>query len=85
MKKLKKLVSTERKMLRMMSGVTLRDKISSSGVAEREGVGSIEEWLRRQHLRWFEHVLRRGEDTEVGRVIDNRSGRAAERGRPARR
>ncbi len=46
-KQLNKLVYTERKMLRMMCGVTLRDMISSSEIAERVVVGSTEERLRR--------------------------------------
>ncbi len=37
-KELNQLVSTERKMLRMMKVVTLRVRISSSEVAERVGV-----------------------------------------------
>ncbi len=28
-----------------------------------------EEWLRIQCLRWFGHVLRRVDDTEVGRLF----------------
>ncbi len=55
-----KLISTKKKMLRMMCGVILWIRISSSEVAERMGVESIEEWLRRQRLRWFAcgYVLR---------------------------
>ncbi len=59
-KLLNKLVSTEKKMLRMMCGVTLSYRIRSSEITERLGVESIEEWLRKQRLRWFGHVLRRG-------------------------
>ncbi len=69
MKELNKIVSTERKMLRMMCGVALRGRISSLKVAERVSVELIEEWVRRQRLRWFGYVLRRGWDTEVGRVL----------------
>ncbi len=56
-------------MLRMMCVVTLRDRISSSDVAERVGVDLIEEWLRKQRLRWFVHLLRRDGDKEVGSVL----------------
>ena len=36
-------ISTERKKLRMMYGVTLRERISSSEVAKRVGIEWIEE------------------------------------------
>ncbi len=42
-KELNKLVSTERKILRIMCGFTMRYKISISEVAERVGVELIEE------------------------------------------
>lgn len=43
--------------------------VTNTEVAERVGVESMEGWLRRQRLRWYGHLLRRGEDTEVGRVL----------------
>ncbi len=45
--RIEKLVSTERKTLRMFFSATLRDRISSSEVTERMGVESTEEWLMR--------------------------------------
>ncbi len=53
-------------MLRILCGVDVRDRISSSEVAERVDVESTEEWLRREHLRWFGYVLRSWEDIEEG-------------------
>ncbi len=44
-KELNKLVSTERKMVRMICGVTLKDRINSSEIAERVNLESIEDWL----------------------------------------
>ena len=44
-KELKRLVSTKRRMLRMISGVRLWDRINSSDVAERVGVEFIEDWF----------------------------------------
>ncbi len=66
MKEFDKLVSTERKTPRRMSGVTLRDRTSISEVAERmdivDGrvVDEIDEWLMRHRFRRFGHVLGRG-------------------------
>ncbi len=59
-KVLKKLVSTERKMLRMMRCATLRDRISTSEVVESVGVESIGEWLRRQRLDLVWACIERG-------------------------
>ena len=38
-------------------------------VVEMLGVESIEEWSRRQRLKRFRYVSRKGEDAEVGRVL----------------
>ncbi len=69
----------------MIRGVTLRDRSFSSEVAERVDVDSIGELLRRQRLRWFGHVLRRGEDLEVGKVLTMEVAGAQGRRRPVRR
>ncbi len=86
-KELNKLVSTERKKLEMVCGVTQRDRIRSPEVAERVDAESIEGWFRRQHWRWFWHVLRGCKvckDTEVGRVLTMEVVGARGKGRPAR-
>ncbi len=84
-KELNKLVSTERKMLRMMCGITLKDKVTNVEVAERVGVESLEVWLRRQRLRWYGHVLRKGDHTAVGRMLTMEVAGSRGRGRPMRR
>ena len=53
-----KLVSTERKMQRMM--LRLKDRISSSEVAEKMGAELMVEWLRRRHFRWLWYVFEEG-------------------------
>ncbi len=80
-KKLKKPVPTERKMLKMVCGVIFKNRISSSEDAERVDVRWIDEWLR-SGLRLLGHVLRRDEDSEVG--IDNRSSRGAREGKTSK-
>ncbi len=70
-----KLVSTER----MMCGVTLRGRISSSEFSERVGVESIEEWLRstdlniktgssigRSEMKWFGSHIERPNSIQLG-------------------
>ena len=44
------------RMLRMICGKALRDDISSEKIREMTGVEKIEEFLREQRLRWFEHM-----------------------------
>ena len=46
-----RLRATEKRMLRMICGVALRDKIESTVIALRVGVDSLEEHLRQKRLR----------------------------------
>ena len=50
-----RLRATERRMLRMICGVTLRDNVESTVIASRVGVNDLEEHLRQKRLRWFGH------------------------------
>ena len=50
---------TEMKMLRWMSGYTLKDRIRNDHIRERVGVAPISEKMREYRLRWYEHVQRR--------------------------
>ena len=43
---LQRLQATERRMLRMICGVTLKDKVESTVIASRVGVDDLEEHLR---------------------------------------
>ena len=46
-------------MLRMICGVTLRDKMVNTVIASKVGVDDLEEHLRKKRLRWFGHIVRR--------------------------
>jgi len=50
--------STEMRMLRMICGKTVRDKVRNEEIRERTEVKSIEEHLREQRLHWFGHMER---------------------------
>ena len=43
-------------MVHMICGKTLRDGISNETICEMTSVEKIEESLREQRLRWFEHI-----------------------------
>ena len=48
-----RLRATERRILRMICRVTLKDMVESTVIALRVGVGELEEHLRQKRLRWF--------------------------------
>ena len=56
-----RLRATERRMLRMICGVTLKDLVESKVIASRVGVDDLEECLRQKRLRWFGHIARKDE------------------------
>ena len=63
-----RLQATERRMLRMISRVTLKDMIETTVIAWRVGVDDLEEHLRQKRLRWFGHIARRNEEVEIKSV-----------------
>ena len=60
----KKLPITEMKMLRLICGKTSRDGISNEAIRDITGVKKIEEFQRKQRLRWFEHVKRMDDERD---------------------
>ena len=60
---------TEMKMLRLMSGYTLKDRIRNDHIHERVGVAPISEKMGEYRLRWYVHVQRRELDEPV-RIVD---------------
>ena len=62
--------SCDRRIVRYMAVVSLRDRVRSEEVARRCGVDEVETVMRERRLRWFGHVRRREEDNPVRRVMD---------------
>ena len=52
-------------MIRLMCGVSMRDRISSDELRRRLGFDSVCIVVRRGRLRWFGHVERKAEDDWV--------------------
>ena len=65
-----RLQATERRMLRMICRVMLRDKVESTVIPSRVVVDDLEEHLRQKRLRWFGHIERRDEEGEVKKVLE---------------
>ena len=78
-----RLRTTERRMLRMICRVTLKDMVESTVTASRVGVNNLEEHLRQKRLRWFGHIVRRDEEVEIKKVFELKIGRR-KRGRPVK-
>ena len=57
-------------MLRMICGVTLKNKMESTVIASRVGVHDLEQHLRQKILRWFEHIEIRDEEVGIKKVLD---------------
>ena len=65
-----RLRATERRMLRMICKVTLKDMVESTVIALRMGMDDLEEHLRQKRLRWFGHTARRDKDVEIKKVFE---------------
>ena len=60
-----RLRATERRMLRMICRMILKDKVESTLTASRVGVDDLEEHLKQKRLRWFGYIVRRDEKVDT--------------------
>ena len=73
-------------MLRRMLGVTRRDRLRNKEVRERTGVQeNIVKVVERSKMRWYGHVVRKGERDVVRRAMDCPVMGKRNRGRQPRR
>ena len=79
-----RLRATERRMLRMICGMTLKNKVENTVIASRMGVNNLEEHLKQKGLRWFGHIVRRDEKVEIKKVLELKK-KDGERCRPVKR
>ena len=76
------LEKTEMRLLRIIKGVTLRDRVKSVDIKKELGVSSTQEKVREMRLRWYGHMQRMEENNEVRAVGDMRVPVKRPRGRP---
>ena len=60
----------DRRMLRFMAGVRLRDRVTSAEILERCGLKDILKVLQVRRLRWFGHVRRRELSEVLGMTLN---------------
>ena len=82
---LQRLRATERRMLRVICGVILKDMVESTMIASRVEVDDLEEHLRQKRWRWFGHIVRRDEEVEIKKVLELKIEGRRKRGRPVKR
>ena len=82
---LQRLKATERRMLRLICGVTLKDRINSHEIERRLDLIGLDEHLRQKRMRWYGHVVRREKDEEVKKVMTATVEGSSRRGRPAKK
>jgi hypothetical protein len=82
---LRRLVRTERVMMRRMCGVKLAQRTSCKVLQERLGLEKVEDVIRRGRLRWFGHVERMGEENWVSACRSYEVAGQRERGRGRKR
>lgn len=81
----KKLQTTEMKMLRGILGVSRREHIRNEEIRRRLNVTPIDIILRSGRLRWFGHVYRRDDSSEIKKALEMRLPGRRRRGRPRKR
>jgi hypothetical protein len=70
-------------MVRMMCGVKLRDRKSSSELMSMVGLSEdMVTLVRKSRLRWYGHVMRRDEGVGIRRVLEFEVAGEIGRGRP---
>ena len=64
------LEKTEMRMLRRIKGATVKDNIKTEDIRKELGVGRIKSKARESRLRWFGHVHRREQESNLRQVMD---------------
>ena len=83
---LEKLVTTQRKMERIMIGVTLKDRNSTEWIRKQSGLTDINRSIRESKHRWAGHVARRRDNRWTIRITEwIPHGNKRPRGRPRTR
>lgn len=80
-----KLEAAEMRVLRLIRGVTLRERMRSERIREDLGMISIIDKVERERLRWFGHVKRMEEGSKLREILDWKPEGRRPVGRPRKR
>ena len=80
----RRLKTTEMRMLRMICGKTLKDKMNNDKIREMMGVARLEKFLREKRLRWLGHVEKMDEERGLVKALLLEVDRT-KKGRPKKR
>lgn len=64
-----KMSVVEMRTVRWMSGTTLNDRINNENIRDKLEAAPVEDKMRENHLRWFDHVESRLIDATVRRIV----------------
>ena len=76
------LLRSDRRMIRLMCGVTLRMRVPSEDLLLNAGLVDIRQVIKRNRLRMYGHVARRDEDEPLGKIINLEAPGRRPPGRP---
>ena len=84
MEKKRSSVRTEMRMVRWMSGVSLRERKTNNELQRTMGIEPVMNVVKRNRMRWLGHVLRKDESDWVRGVMEMNVEGSRGRGRPRR-
>ena len=84
-KQVEEMEVAEIKMLRFAMGVTRKNKTRNEHIRSTVKVERLEMKMREGRLRWYEHVMRRGQEYEGRKIMEMELPGKRKRGRPKRR
>ena len=72
----------ERRMIRMIGGVRLVDRVSTDVLHNRVGVVVIEDMIIQSRLRWYGHVIHGDINSQIRKVVEVEITGKKRKGRP---
>jgi hypothetical protein len=82
---IRKITTTEIRCVRRMTGNSLKDRIRNENLRKRFGIQAAINYIKRQQIKWFGHVIRQKELNITHRVINKKYENTRPKGRPRKR
>jgi hypothetical protein len=78
----RKIITTEMKCVRRMTGKSLKDKIRNEELRKRLGVKPAFDSIKRQQIKWFGHIIRQEDLNILQRTMNKHYENTRPKGRP---